>query len=207
MSEPMTAARLAEIRERAERATPETWADIDGYGGKYQISDHGNVRSYAWSGSEKGTVSKVLKQRIDHRGYSQILLKKNGKVYTHKVHRLVLAQFAQRVDGKNQVNHIDGDKINNLLCNLEWVTSGENLLHAYKSGLRDVASVSIPVEQVDRCGVTVRRFPSAMEAQRVTGANNSGINKCCQMKARIAGGYGWRYAIKPTDRTSKEASM
>ena len=198
---------LDEIEARAQAATPETWVDIDGYGGKYQISDHGNVRSFAWSGARKGAGAKEMKQRMDHRGYLRILLRKDGKVCGHKVHRLVLEHFAPMVSGKHMVNHIDGNKTNNHISNLEWVTSKENLIHAYRTGLRDVSNISIPVEQIDRSGVMVRRFSSAMDAQRVTGINNSGINKCCQMKAKKAGGYGWKYASKQVNFPFKGARV
>jgi len=69
-------------------------------------------------------------------GYYYVCLSKNGKVRKFKVNRLVAQAFIPNPDNKPFVNHIDGDKLNNNVNNLEWCTQSENMLHAYKYGLR-----------------------------------------------------------------------
>ena len=106
----------------------EIWKDIPGYDGKYQASTYGNIRSVdrvVQFGKNKRFISgRVLKQQKDVYGYSMVNLPK-----TIKVHRLVAMTFIPNEDGKEQINHIDGNKKNNRVENLEWVTAKENVNH------------------------------------------------------------------------------
>jgi phosphoserine aminotransferase len=101
--------------------------DIIGYESLYEISEKAVIRN-----KKKG---KVLKPSIDTSGYYQIHFSKNGKSKKIRVHRLVAEHFIANPLGKNQVNHIDGNKLNNTSSNLEWVTASENIRHAWKNGL------------------------------------------------------------------------
>jgi len=105
----------------------EIWKDIPGYSNDYQISNLGNI---------KNKEGLILKQKINkYRGdYKLVILWK----YSNKmlsVHRLVAKTFIPNPLNKPEVNHIDGDKTNNRIENLEWVTHQENIQHAYKNGL------------------------------------------------------------------------
>ena len=93
----------------------------------YTIREDGEVRS---------RFGRVIKQQIDVPGYARVELWKNGKGRKYLVHRLLAKAFIPNPDSKPQVNHIDGDKSNNALTNLEWVTQSENQIHAYRTGLQ-----------------------------------------------------------------------
>jgi HNH endonuclease/NUMOD4 motif len=105
----------------------DVWRDIDGYAGLYQVSRYGEVR-----GLKRG---RLLKPAEDQRGYRTVNLYRDGQVKHHFVHRLVAAAFLGSIPEDMQVNHIDGDKSNNALPNLEIVTAEENKRHAKLLGL------------------------------------------------------------------------
>ena len=118
----------------------EVWKDIEGYEGLYQVSTCGNIKSLAkprknGNGRSYTQKEKLLKQTFTSTGYKKVELYKDGKRKGFKVHRLVAIAFIPNPDNKPEVNHIDGNKINNNIDNLEWVTSSENSIHAYETGL------------------------------------------------------------------------
>jgi hypothetical protein len=120
----------------------EVFKDIQGYEGYYQISNFGRVKTLARTYiNGKGGLCKV-KEAIKAPcltpiGYVQITLYKDGVGLTHKMHRLVASHFIANPENKPEVNHKDGNKLNNHVTNLEWVTSKENIVHAEKTGLRN----------------------------------------------------------------------
>lgn len=70
-------------------------------------------------------------------GYYRVIFSKNGIITKHIVHRLVATAFMPNLENKPQVNHIDGNKLNNHILNLEWATSSENVRHAIATGLKN----------------------------------------------------------------------
>ena len=106
----------------------ERWAKIEGYD-VYEVSSEGLVRSLKF-----GRV-RYLKPTPSDRGYLRVGLAKGERTNTLTIHRLVLAAFVPNPDGKPQVNHKNGIKADNRLCNLEWATSKENNHHASVTGL------------------------------------------------------------------------
>lgn len=118
----------------------ETWKDIPEFRGSYQVSNMGRVRSVdrvvpCSDGSMRKYKGRVLKPYLN-KGYERLRLYNDNGVTNKLVHRLVLETFKPHVNMNDlQVNHIDGDKLNNHLTNLEWVTARDNMLHAYDIGL------------------------------------------------------------------------
>lgn len=123
----------------------ENWESVEGYEGLYEVSDRGRVRSLDrvveqlnWRGDliRRGYKGRILKHRLAKNGYPYLHLSKSGTSKTVKVHRLVALAFIPNPEGKPEVNHIDGDKVNNNKDNLEWVTPSENKKHAIATGLK-----------------------------------------------------------------------
>lgn len=110
----------------------ETWKDIKGYEGRYQVSDKGRVKSLAHvtirkNGRKLPLKERILKPSTNHKGYLLVVLYDySGKAKTIKVHRLVCEAFHKNPDNKPCVNHIDENKANNKASNLEWCTVKEN---------------------------------------------------------------------------------
>ena len=102
----------------------EIWKIIDGFNGKYLISSWGRIRN-----AETGNI---LKPYVNKKGYLKASLSWNGKSVKKRVNRLVAMAFIENPNGYPQVNHKDGNKENNSVTNLEWVTDAENKEHARK---------------------------------------------------------------------------
>lgn len=121
----------------------EVWKDIVGYEGYYQISSYGRVKSlprqivYFAFGKTQIRMQKgrILKQSTCSSGYPIVHLYLDSERQNVMVHRLVAIHFLEPVEGREFVNHKDGDKENNNVANLEWVTKSENTQHAINSGL------------------------------------------------------------------------
>lgn len=111
--------------------------DVVGYEGLYQVTEEGRVFS-----PSKGTSNprgKFMKAHLDHCGYPTIILSKNRKKKNHSVHRLVAEAYLKKETDNLQVNHKDGNKLNNNASNLEWCTPSENCVHKYRVlGMRNI---------------------------------------------------------------------
>lgn len=111
------------------------WKDIKGYEGLYQVSTDGEVRSLDRYEKSKGNSTRLRKGKIrtlsvDKDGYKKIGLWKDSKVKHFKVHRLVAETFIENPHNYPVVNHIDGNKENNSIENLEWCTVRDNNIHS-----------------------------------------------------------------------------
>lgn len=117
----------------------EIWKDVVGFEGYYKVSNLGRVMTVAREFIKSNGRKCVVKERIlsqgTVRGYKCVDLKVNGDRKTMRVHRLVAMAFIGK-PYKEMVNHIDGNKENNIVSNLEWATRSENEIHAYNTGLK-----------------------------------------------------------------------
>jgi FixJ family two-component response regulator len=107
----------------------EEWREVHGTMGRYMASNSGKIKSLYLN---KNTI---LKPRINYRGYEQVSLSYHGNVKTKTVHRIVAMTFLAKPESRCDVNHKDGNKLNNHISNLEFISHSENVKHAYENGL------------------------------------------------------------------------
>ena len=186
----------------------EEWKDIEGYEGMYQVSNKGNVKSLerkVWDsrGYYRTVTEKILKTGESGRGYLIVVLCKNGKMKTCKVHRLVAEAFLENPQGLPEVNHLSEDKTDNSLENLEWVSHKYNcsygtrikrIAEANSKALTNHPKLSKSVIAISKVSGLITEFKSIHEAERVLGINNSNIAACLKGKRKSAGGFYWMYA-------------
>ncbi len=197
----------------------EIWKPVVGFEGLYEVSSYGRVRTvphYTMRGkSEHAEVKeRVLKFFLSKKGYYCIKLRKDGIAIHKRVHRLVAEAFIPNPENKPQIDHIDTDKLNNVVSNLRWATPSENknndLTRAHHSHVQSQADViekcmsgraanggktrRRAVRQYDKNENLVAEYSSMANAQRATGIKTSFISSACSGKIHFAGGYRWEYA-------------
>lgn len=178
----------------------EIWKDIEDYEGIYQISNLGRVKSLEktmWNNHQNIKKEEmILKPNKDGKGYFCVKLYKNKKCKMKKVHRLVAQAFIDNPNNKKQVNHIDGNKENNCVNNLEWCTCQENIKHSWKNHLHKPLKgkdnkLSKEVLQYDLQGNFIKVWDCVEEARKTLHISN--ISSVCNGKRKKAGGYIWKY--------------
>ena len=141
--------------------------------------------------SENGEVfnarGKRMAQYTDKYGYKYIVSREHHKRTKIMVHRLVAMAYLPEIEEKTQINHKDGDKANNNVKNLEWVTNAENQTHSRYVLNNETGFKDVPV----RCIETKAIFRSTREAWRNMGISYCHISECVNGKRKTAGGYHW----------------
>ena len=169
----------------------EIWKPIKNYEGFYEISDKGNVRSVervVKSGRGHRTVpSTLLKPALGEWGYETVSLSKNNKHLTQRVNRLVAQAFIPNPNNYPQVNHIDGNKLNNCVENLEWCNASQNMLHCHINGL---SGWGTPIRIVE----TGEVFNSVTNCARAINGQVSLIRACLDGKRKTHNGYHFEIA-------------
>lgn len=180
----------------------EEWRDCKGFEGHYAVSNYGRVKSLDRILPHKNYGTWHIREKLLKPGwtgpgelkYQSVALHiGKGKMENHKVHRLVAEAFIPKVEGKDFINHIDGDKNNNAASNLEWCTCKENSEHAWQTGLCDniIACKVKPVINVE----TGERFESISEAERAYNVSSGSIQHALKTGGTSCG-YHWQYAEK-----------
>jgi hypothetical protein len=152
----------------------------------YEVSNLGNVKS---------RTGKILNQHMKC-GYKAVYFE-NTKLKTKKtpyVHKLVGNAFIEKPNSNGKkliVNHKDGNKLNNVVDNLEWTTYKGNNEHAIKNGLRK--NYKLPILQIDDSGNIIKEYSSIIEASRELNISDNKISLVCKGKRNKTGGFKWRY--------------
>lgn len=115
------------------RRGPEEWRDVVGYEGYYEVSNHGRVRSLDRIDSIGANRKGIILSQSKGDGYCRVVLCRQGKMSTKKVHRLVAETFVPNPNDLPQVNHLDEDGENNFVDNLEWSTHTHNVNHGTRT--------------------------------------------------------------------------
>ena len=185
----------------------EIWKPVVGNETYYSISDLGNVRSNGKTYVDKlnrtqNRKPKILNTHVANIGYLCVDLKFGDNWKQKHIHRLIAEAFIPNPDNKPTVNHIDGNKLNNNISNLEWNTYSENNKHAVDNGLRKSPWTNItgskhpqskPVIQMDKKDNIINTFVNARQAQEKTGISYKHISCCCLGKRMSTGGYRWKF--------------
>jgi len=175
----------------------EKWKDvvIDGgmYADRYQVSNLGRVRAHINAKIKGSKPGRILFQSEDDRGYKQVLIYYQRRQHTVKVHRLVATSFLGPRNGLT-VNHIDGDKSNNCVSNLEYITNLENCRHAHRT-IDSRSGIVIDGQKMS--------IPEATEKYAAEGVNANAVS-------RRINRFGWspidalKTPIQKTGRPTKE---
>lgn len=184
----------------------EIWLDIPGYGGNYQASNLGRIKSIGrnvptFYGKFRKIDTKLLKP-INHKGYVRYRMTFNGKSKDPSGHRLVALTFIPNPDNLPEVNHKNGIKNDNRVENLEWCTHSHNILHAYETGLAVGAMTNKtgalhPNSKKVLCLETNQAFDSQKEAAEHLNISISSISHFFNRNKKTAKGYTFKYITAP----------
>lgn len=179
--------------------TTEEWRDIKGYEEPYKVSNLGRVMSL------HRKTPRILYLKRHNMGYRQVELAKSGKNHMVTVHRLVAEAFIPNPDNLPQVNHIDFNRENNCVSNLEWCTPKQNTMHSAVHGRLRGGNIKgskrtckpykhrSPIKQMTKDGVVLKIWSNAAEAER-SGFHSTSVRECCEGKRHTAYGCKWQYA-------------
>jgi len=166
----------------------------------YEVSTYGRVKTLPKQ--QNGFKTRLLKPIKNPFGYVYVMISGRKHVF---VHRLVAETFIKNPHNKPFVNHINGDKEDNRLWNLEWCTRSENMKHSFAVLKREpvrsflgkkgaLCPNSKPVVQCTKEGVFIRRWAAAKEAARELGLSQGNITSCCLGTYKSTGGFTFKYA-------------
>lgn len=175
----------------------EIWKDVPNYEDLYQISNLGRIKTKNKLGKDrlqrcyiKNSI--ICSPNLDSSGYKQIVLSKNKKRNTHKIHRLVAQAFIPNPNNYPCINHKDENKLNNYVDNLEWCTHLYNCNYGSRT-YRCTRHRLHKVRQLDLYNNVINEYNSLQEAEKCTGIKYQGISACCRNIQKSSGGYIWQY--------------
>lgn len=179
----------------------EFWRQVVGHHG-YEISTYGRVKTLPKQ--QNGYKTRLLKPIKNPFGYVYVMLSNRKHIF---VHRLVAEAFIKNSKNKPHVNHLNGNKEDNRLWNLEWCTRSENQLHGYRTGLIKVNKTalgkkgalsphSIPIIQYTKSGEFIKEWSCQTEAAEKLGLSQGNIGSCLKGTYKSTGGFTFKYVNK-----------
>lgn len=191
----------------------EVWKDIKDYEGLYQVSDMGRVKILAksWYSGKSNLVKHVGKEKIKAlrkvpKGYVFTTLHKNGVSESCFIHRLVAEAFLPNPNNLPEVNHLFGIKDDNRVTELEWCTHSGNVLHAFRTGLKQASEyIKKPkfltengnakkVIQLTISGEPIKEWDCVKLAADTLKIKQGNIANCARGRQHTAHGFKWEYA-------------
>lgn len=199
----------------------EIWKDIPGYEGRYKISTFGRVISMNYGRTGK---PKLMKPRLTSNGYFFVTISNGRTAENYFVHRLVAIAFIPSVDGKDFIDHIDGNPRNNHIENLRWCTRKENQNNPVSKERMRIANAGRvftkevlekrgkaiskgkkqPVLQYAVDGQFIREWPSVFEASEGTGIDRMTISHACRGRTKNPVAFRWKYKYPEKVRKIKK---
>lgn len=174
----------------------EVWKDIKKYEGLYQVSNLGRVKSLNYNRSGK---ERILKYGINTQGYLIVCLCVNKQRKIFAVHRLVAETFIANTNNLPQVNHIDENKYNNCVDNLEWCDSkynnnyGTHIQRALLTRIiRNCKTAPKKIDQYSLDGKFIKTWNSGTELSKC-GFHHGNICNCCKGRSKTSQSYIWKY--------------
>lgn len=174
----------------------EIWKNVKGYEGIYQVNQNGQIKSVARIKSNgarppKWCEESILVEQTDRGGYAKVLLSGIGKKKTMAVHRIVATAFIPNPNNYPCINHIDENKQNNSVSNLEWCTAKYNNNYGTKRERASKTS-SEDVVQFDLNGNVIKIWHGQALAAKTLGIWQGNISMCCRGKLNHTGGFVWK---------------
>lgn len=171
----------------------ETWKDIEGFEGRYKVSDKGRVKSYIRD-KENG---RLMKQGLNYKGYPVVGLSDGHKTHFKTIHRLVASAFIDNEDNLPQVNHKDEIKTNNTVGNLEWCSNDYNMHYGTRSQRAAESNKCCPTTSKQVCYLDDSGnevcYMSIGQAERETGNSHCNIVRQLKGRRKTCGGRKWYY--------------
>ena len=183
-----------------DSAEGEEWREIDFtklFDETYEIdtSKHYFVSNLGRFRNSSGII--MTDYKVNENGYIRVFVFKK----TFALHRLVAFTFLENPENKDQVNHKDGNKLNNTVANLEWCTNQENQIHKCQSGLAN--NFTRKIKQYDLEGNLIQRYDSIVAAANEVGISKATIQTVLMKRGKTAAGFIWKYEEDEFDFSKK----
>ena len=172
----------------------EIWREIPGYEGRYMASNLGRVWSIARTSARGKRGGHVMRPCDNGKGYLHINMRQGVRTKKQYIHRLVFLAHVGPIPAGLDINHIDGNKANNCVANLEVLTHSQNLKHAYDTGLHPGTPPRYAAVVAERNGEHAARFDSILDAAEAAGVAPCSVCHALAGRTKLCGGFKWRYA-------------
>ena len=164
------------------------WFDIKDFENLYQVNKYGDVKSLGG----KYKKSRILKPKVDRYGYYNVVLFKDNKMYYKTIHRLVAETLIPNPSNLPQINHIDENKLNNNVDNLEWCSPKYNSNYGTRNK-RIGENGRRPINQYTIQGEYIKTWSGMVEIEQTLGIRHGNIYRCCRGLRKSTHGYKWAY--------------